>query len=912
MMITDSATRFLKLTTLAMMLGWISPPISAAPLPLSGIRSDEAQPLWSQVNRLIEAMAYLGQPLPPDFLSAVSDSRNLSSPDSFIKMVESSLDRLCLGAVVLRDDPEDPGRHTISFIPSDHSPEILEQGWSTLMVKVVNQAGIRKPLRVDSPGARPLHGSPADKVAERWIDVESYDRRPMKAELSGLTLEYRLIQFWARESGPHEARIAFSAGSTSAPLADNDVSLRIWDFKDGHADGWSAWNESSLSLQDGKLVVQSSGGDPFIGAPVRMAPGEKILSFRIRPQTDSMWQVFWMTESRPHPSEEFQNAVAVQGNGRDWGEYSISFPTDGQLTSIRLDPGHTPTQSEIDWIEIRSSEPEGDGWAGARMRFNVRPAISVPLRVLDDDGSPTTASFIVRDERGRLYPPTYKRLAPDFFFQTQVYRRDGEFLKLPPGQYSVECRRGPESIPQTQVLQVEPVTAVRDTDARRVERVSPNPFSYRVRRWIDPSERGWYSGDHHIHAAGCMHYQRPTEGVHAVDMMRQMVGEDLKVGAVLTWGPCFDYQKQFFTGLDHPLSRYPFAMRYDVEVSGFGSHQSGHLCLLRLKQQIFPGGDSKDHWPTLGMNTLRWAKSQGAITGPAHSAIGLMGDNGRVSKEDGPNGLPNYVIPNYDGIGANEYVVDVTHLVPGPSGALVPAVDFISTMDTDRKAEFNMWYHTLNCGLRVRASGETDFPCITGERVGLGRVYVHCDSGYTYDDWCEGIRQGRSYVSDGTGHLLDLELSSVDENTWRLGHGECEVSLDGPGELSLKVVAAARIKDAGHVPVEVIVNGYPVASQDLKADGKPVAMEFRIPVEYSSWVALRIFPHAHTNPFFVEVGGKPIRPSSRSAQWMLRGVDQCWSQKERTYHPDEQAQAQADYQHAREFYRRIIEESVAE
>ena len=32
-----------------------------------------------------------------------------------------------------------------------------------------------------------------------------------------------------------------------------------------------------------------------------------------------------------------------------------------------------------------------------------------------------------------------------------------------------------------------------------------------------------------------------------------------------------------------------------------------------------------------------------------------------------------------------------------------------------------MWYHTLNGGFRTRVSGETDFPCIYGERVGLGR-----------------------------------------------------------------------------------------------------------------------------------------------------------------------------------------------
>ena len=56
------------------------------------------------------------------------------------------------------------------------------------------------------------------------------------------------------------------------------------------------------------------------------------------------------------------------------------------------------------------------------------------------------------------------------------------------------------------------------------------------------------------------------------------MGEDLKVGRNLTWGPCFDYQKQFFSGEVDKVSQYPYLLRYDIEVSGFGSHQSGHLC----------------------------------------------------------------------------------------------------------------------------------------------------------------------------------------------------------------------------------------------------------------------------------------------------------------------------------------------
>ena len=70
--------------------------------------------------------------------------------------------------------------------------------------------------------------------------------------------------------------------------------------------------------------------------------------------------------------------------------------------------------------------------------------------------------------------------------------------------------------------------------------------------------------------------------------------------------------------------------------------------------------------------------------------------------------MPNFDIPAYDGIGANEFIMNVTHEVPAPM-EVVPAVDFISTMNTPRVEEWNMWYHVLNAGFRI-SGGETDFP----------------------------------------------------------------------------------------------------------------------------------------------------------------------------------------------------------
>src|SRR5207302_6004242 len=62
--------------------------------------------------------------------------------------------------------------------------------------------------------------------------------------------------------------------------------------------------------------------------------------------------------------------------------------------------------------------------------FTVRRGIQVKLSVTDVDGKPTTGRFTFRDKAGQVYPPKAKRLAPDFFFQDQIYRHDGDTVLL--------------------------------------------------------------------------------------------------------------------------------------------------------------------------------------------------------------------------------------------------------------------------------------------------------------------------------------------------------------------------------------------------------------------------------------------------------------------------------------------------
>lgn len=584
--------------------------------------------------------------------------------------------------------------------------------------------------------------------------------------------------------------------------------------------------------------------------------------------------------------------------------------------------------------------------------FDVKPAVPVKLRVLDHDGTPTVGRFTFTDAVGHVYPPQPKRLAPDLFFQKQIYRADGGTVLLPPGEFTVEYGRGPEYKLVQQKIRI----ALPDK-----KDAAPPTLTFKLARWINPAESGWYSGDHHIHAAGCAHYTSPTEGVQPQDMFLHVKGEGMNVGCCLTWGPCYDYQRQFFEAGPHRLSEPFTLLKYDVEVSGFGSQALGHVCLLNLRDQTYPGsaGTKVKGWPTWTTPLMRWGKEQGAVTGYAHSANGLevkpkeaarrlfaaldTNGDGAVSKEEAATGkwplpeafgkvdgngdgkvtaeelvesherlvrsLPNLIIPEMNGIGAQEICVTTA----------MGVCDFISAMDTDRVPEWNCWYHIMNCGFPLKVSGETDFPCITGSRVGQGRVYVqlgkvdHID----FAAWCKGIQQGRSYVSDGYAHALDFQVNGV-------APGFGEVKLDTPGavKVSAKVAFSADLSlgtaNGGPTPlgktrkVELVMNGKVVATKDVPADNQTHDLTFDIPVERSSWIALRQFPQLHTNPVNVTVGGKPIRASRESAKWCVGVIEQLWKVRRDKIKEEERGEAERTFQKAIEMYRKIADEAAGE
>jgi hypothetical protein len=777
----------------------------------------EPQPLLAQAIRLDEALSFLGSSLSAEDSKRLKALRNKAPGNETIKLVQEILDPYCLAMVEINPEAR------VKVIRGPVKANLIQWGWTSFLVKVHNDAGVTAKLEVENPNAAPLFhissNAPRAKkenalsdgqVANRFVEMVLYRNRPLLPALSGLKLEYIVLQIYSKDAGQRELEIGFNVGQGS-----QDIGFR---------------NSIPILFSISKAVkvifrVKDDDGSPAMASFIISDGIEHILEDSIKRELlfgEHTYRYYW----------------AMVENGMPWG-----------LSKSR----------------------------------------KVPTRL-----------------KG-IYPLPSRRVAahdeyPDFFFQPQVYRSDGEFVHLPPGRYTVTFTRGPEYVSQSKQLVIPP-----GKDSFEV--------SFKLKRWINMAKHGWYSGDHHVHAAGCAHYESPTEGVNPADMWRQVLGEDLKVAAVLAWGPGWYHQKNFFTGEVNRLSTEKNIMRYDVEVSGFPSSRSGHLVLLRLSEDDYPGTKDIEEWPSWTLPVLKWAKDQGAITGYAHSGWGL-------EPVESTNKLPNYILPKMDGIGANEYIVTVAH----------NAVDFYSLGNTPAPWELNMWYHTLNCGFRTRISGETDFPCIFDERVGMVRSYFKPAGKFDFDSYINSIKTGRSYVSDGFSHIIDFSVNGTEP-----GVSNSELNFTAPQKAEIKARVAsyllpkqdeegaaiakmklpeppywhperARLGVSRKVPVELIVNGAPVDTFEIIADGRMQDISFTYAVKNSCWIALRIYPSVHTNPVFVIVNKKPVG-LKKSAQWCRQAVDKCWEQKAKNIRNTEKPAAEAAYNKARQVYEMIIKEA---
>ncbi|HZI53127.1 MAG TPA: hypothetical protein VFD56_05480, partial [Chitinophagaceae bacterium] len=183
--------------------------------PLKIISNVEPQPLLSQVTRLKDALTFLGSSLSAEDISRIKTIQDKPLSVETSKNIQDILDPYCLAMVSI--NPE-------SRVKVDRGPakaKLIQGGWTSFLIKVHNEAGTTPQLKVQSTNAYPLlHVSSGkartspdklisrSEVESRFLEMVMYNNRPLQPNLSGLKLEYAVLQVYCKDAGQREAELA--------------------------------------------------------------------------------------------------------------------------------------------------------------------------------------------------------------------------------------------------------------------------------------------------------------------------------------------------------------------------------------------------------------------------------------------------------------------------------------------------------------------------------------------------------------------------------------------------------------------------------------------------------------------------------------------------------------------------------
>ena len=460
-------------------------------------------------------------------------------------------------------------------------------------------------------------------------------------------------------------------------------------------------------------------------------------------------------------------------------------------------------------------------------------------------------------------------------------------IDLEPGEYEVSVARGKEYLPLTEkVIVVD----------------QPLHKTFRMRRWINMAERGWYSGETHVH--------RRLE-----ELPNVLLAEDLNVAFPVTFWTVNAYEAP---GLEpSPLRRQgpsPFGSRQD---------RGRHMIPVDATHVIFPRNteyevfsiNGKRH--TLGAVFIlnhktvfrRGMPPVAEIAEQAHREGALLD----LDKHSWPWSMMLVPIAKIDLYELSNNSVWRTRFGFRRS-ATMPA-DFMK-LESDEGGltewgwldfGFQNYYALLNCGFRLQptagtASGVHPVP------LGFNRVYVHVGERFDADRWIEGLRRGRSFVT--TGPML---LATIDGQ--RPGHKFQQAESSARSYRLAIESTSSRAIDR----IEIVVNGRIVHTlrPDANAEAEPTATgayeftrDVAIPISESSWVVVRSIQYeadgrvrfAHTAPWHIDVAGQPVRPRKREVEFLIRRVRDEITRNEQVL-PEE---AMAEFKAALRIYEGIL------
>lgn len=485
---------------------------------------------------------------------------------------------------------------------------------------------------------------------------------------------------------------------------------------------------------------------------------------------------------------------------------------------------------------------------------------STPLRgeVLDADiGKPLPARVYVQSAEGAWFFP--KSEAADG--SAIPYRRQRSenpksvemhvtlsahpfVVDVLPGRYTLTIEHGKEYHPLTRQI---------------IVGADPVREQFKLRRWINLPELGWYSGDTHVH--------RPLD-----ELPNVMRAEDLNVALPLLYWvteagappsqskrrPAVDPGPRLIT-VDATHVIYPRNTEYEIFTVNQKPHMLGAFFVLNHQTVLDEGA------PPLA-----------SIARRAHQEGGLI----EMDKHNWPWTMILVPIMKPD-----LYELSNNHIWRTEfafSGWAEPAGDYMRTERSPKGFTewgwidygFQNYYALLNSGFRLRptagtASGVHPVP------LGFGRVYVHLPEGFSYEAWLRGLNQGRSFVT--TGPMLFVKV-----NDQPPGHIFIQKQ-EGPRDYRVhgSVQSAQPLQR-----IEILVNGEIVrtlkpANEKTKRDAYESKIDERIIVESTSWIAVRCFEDwpdkrvrfAHSAPVYIEVPGKPLRPRRAEIEFLVKRVE---------------------------------------
>ncbi len=526
--------------------------------------------------------------------------------------------------------------------------------------------------------------------------------------------------------------------------------------------------------------------------------------------------------------------VAVEGSALEFSRSRLQIDPDSvrYLLATHLAQRQGPTKLGL-------TVSTGTANLETELQLRVTPTALLEGRLEEAAGTNRPMARVrVTDEEGRFFPPEeapsgliLKVQSPEtgqeaerWFYAEKSFR-----VRVPAGAVKVSLRRGLEYLPIERQL-------ILEVGEERSE-------SFLLSRWIDMEEKGWYSGDAHIHM------------LDPETTLFEMRAEDLRVANVLAldnWGDIT--ARDYFRGELDPVSDPRHLVYYGEE---YRHGRLGHVGFLALRRLVEPISIGRIGLPAPGEGRVRYDFHLRKRPLPAHGTHDwpdhplLLEAMKEVHRQ---GGLVNWAHLRK---GQSEFPIDIAL-------GQVDTVDLLT--DTHLEEALKLWYDLLNCGFRLGPTAGTDRSA-PATAVGHQRVYVQVEPPFLYPRWIEGLRKGTSFVTNGP--MLELQVD---------GHGPgSELKLSGPHSLRIR---ASVVSQLPFQRLEVISNGRILKSVQPETDPHRAELEFQTTVEESSWIAARClgsmhpeihFPHpsyrhpvvAHTGAVYVSFqGGKTEQKES--------------------------------------------------